>query len=588
MSRLATTGLALFVFALAAAFVPAAQAQKIAAYPSPGVRIASDETTISFRGLKARSLGRIVVNGSRSGVHKGRLRAHTDGNGVTFIPNRRFQARELVTVSSARHTFFGAKRGRKSYSFRIAEMVPKNWRQESPVPPKGATPPEWDTYKTFRYKVPRVKINLEDQGSTNAAIFLAPRTNGPMIVGPDGELIYYRPGQRVTDFRKQYYMGKPVLTWWRRAQSGKRVVSDYSIATPGYKVIKRFESGNGYTSDPHEFTMASRSTAFVNGFRTVIMDLSAYGGLKRTPVMDNVAQEIDLRSGQVIWEWHSLGNVRVPETYMPIPRKITRPFDYFHLNSIERDKDGNILLSARHTRTLYKVNRLTGKVMWRMGGKESDFKLGKGMNFAYQHDFRREADGTYSIFDNGAAGGVLKGGSKLTKGQIFRINEKRKTTTLVQNFIHPARLLAPSQGNTQVLANGNVFVGWGPRKNCTEFTPQGKAIFDLEYSAQNVTYRCYRETWVGTPPVSALAVKSETEGENSRVWVSWNGDTRVRTWRVLAGGTQLTAVAQVDRDGFETSIPVTGQPARFRLVGLDAAGKVVGRSKINQLGKLTR
>ncbi len=589
MSRLATTGISLFVFIFGAAVAPAAQAQKIAAYPSPNVRVASDETTISFRGLKASALGKITVRGSKSGMHRGTLRAHSDRRGVSFIPARDFRAKEKVTVTSQRHAFLGTgRKAKKQYSFVVGELLPKGWRAESQVPPGGVTPPEWTTYKSFPLKVPKITIRQKSPETSGGAIFLAPRTNGPMIVDNDGELIYYRPGQRVTDFRAQKYRGKPVLTWWRRAQVGKHIESNYAIAGPDYKVIKRFEAGNGYTSDPHEFTMASPTTAYVNSFRSVIMDLRKYGGLKRTPVMDNVAQEIDLRTGQVIWEWHSLGNIRVPETYMPIPRKITRPFDYFHLNSIDRDKDGNMILSARHTRALYKVNRETGKVMWRMGGKENDFKIGKGMYFAYQHDFRRHPDGTYTMFDNGAAGGPLKTVSKFAKGLRFRINERAKTTTVLESFVHPDRLAAPSQGNTQVLPNGNVFVGWGPRTYCTEFNKNGEAVFDLFYSAVNVTYRCYRDPWTGTPKPSAIGVKSETEGNNSRVWVSWNGDTEVRTWRVLAGGAKLAVAGEAPRTGFETTIPVTGQPARFRLVGLDAEGKVLGRSRANTLGQLTR
>ncbi|MCB0869449.1 MAG: hypothetical protein KDB52_01330, partial [Solirubrobacterales bacterium] len=117
----------------------------------------------------------------------------------------------------------------------------------------------------------------------------------------------------------------------------------------------------------------------------------------------------------------------------------------------------------------------------------------------------------------------------------------------------------------------------------------GEVLWDMEYSAVNVTYRCYRDPWSGNPVDGAIGVKSETEGANSRVWVSWNGDTRVHTWRVLAGQPgKLTFAGEAPRTGFETSIPVTGQPAAFRLVGLDAGGKVLGRSKQNALGQLTR
>lgn len=590
MSRLATTGAVLFVFILGAAVASAAQGKQIAAYPSPGVRVASNETTISFRGVSRAALGKVVVRGSRSGIHKGRLRTHSDGDGVSFIPDQNFLRKERVTVTSKRNTFFGTGRKAKHrYSFVTGLLTPKGWRPEKPVPPEGATPPEWTTYKSFPLKVPKATINVDLPAASAGDVFFAPRTNGPMIVDNTGELIYYRPGQRVTDFRAQTYRGKPVLTWWRRAQVDKHVESNYAIADSSYKVIKRFEAGNGYTSDPHEFTMASDTTAYVNSFRNVIMDLSQYGGLKRTPVMDNVAQEVDLRTGQVIWEWHSLGNIKVDETYMPIPTKIKRPFDYFHLNSISRDKDGNMLISARHTAALYKVNRLTGKVMWRMGGKDSDFKLGKGFRFAYQHDFRRHANGTYSIFENGAAGGPLPARAKESKSMIFRINEKKKTASLIKSYVHPGNLLSPSQGNTQILSDGNVFTGWGSLKYCTEFSPDGNVVWDMEYSAVAVTYRCYRDPWTGTPPASAIRVKSEAEGSGSHVWVSWNGDTQVKTWRVLGGNKgNLAFATEAPRTGFETSIPVSGQPAAFKLVGLDADGKVLGRSKLNPLGDLTR
>lgn len=590
MPRPVRNGIALLVVVLSCALVPSAHAGMVAAYPSPGVRTASNTTTISFRGVKPARLGPIKVQGSRSGIHRGRIRAHSDGRGVSFIPRRDFFFRERVTVTSPRNTFFGTKPGSPSYSFTTGELLPQGWRPEKPVPPGGETPPEWTTYKSFPFKVPKIDIEISRPGRSSGHIFLAPRTNGPMIIDDNGELVYYRPGHRTTDFRMQSYLGKPVLTWWRREEKGRKVTSYLTMTDTSYREIKRFQAGNGYTSDPHEFTMASQTTAFVNSFRSVFMDLRKFGGLKRTPVMDNIAQEIDLRTGQVLWEWHSLGNVSVGDTYWPVPRKITRPFDYFHLNSIEWDADGNILLSARHTRALYKINRRTGKVMWTLGGRSSDFRLGRGTGFSYQHDFRRHANGTFSLFDNADGEGPLKATAKSSKGMIFRINPARKTTSLVKAFYHPSGLLTPSQGNTELLPDGNVFVGWGTRRFCTEYTPDGQVVLDLEYSSVLPTYRCYRGSWTGNPPDSSIAVKSEKSGSDSLIWVSWNGDTRVSNWRVMAGGSEgaLSPVANLPRSGFETMIPVTGQPDRFRLIGLDRDGRILGRSKINPLGKLTR
>lgn len=587
MSRLATTGIALFVFALGLAVPSVSQAKQIAAYPSPNVRVASNETTISFAGVKPSQLGPITVRGSRSGIHRGRLRAHPGGQGVSFIPNKFFAFKEKVTVTSKRHRFYGT--GKHKYSFATGLLRPKGWRDEPQVPPRGTTPPQWNTFQSFPLKVPRITIDENKPGASEDEIFLAPKTNGPMIVDKDGELVYYRPGLRTTDFRVQRYMGKPVLTWWRRAQVGQHVESNYAIANNHYKVIKRFTAGNGYTSDPHEFTMTNRNTAYVTSFRTVVMDLSQYGGLKRTPVMDGVAQEVDIKTGLVLWEWHSLGNVKVNETYMPIPKKITRPFDFIHINSIAKDRDGNMLISARHTRALYKVNRKTGRVMWRMGGKRSDFKLGKGMNFAYQHDLRLGPNRTYTIFDNGSADGPLKDVSPKSKAMVFRANPKTGRATLVRSYERSQPLRASSQGNMQLLSNGNYFVGWGSQRYCTEFAPGGEILFDLEYSARNVSYRCYRSPWLGAP-TSPIAVKSGKTENGTRVWVSWNGDTQVATWRVLGAGNtgKLGLVGEYPRDGFETAIAVPEGLTRFRLVGLNPRGQVLGRSKINKLGQLTR
>jgi len=588
VSRLATTGIALFVLALGVVVPSTAQAKNIAAYPSPGVRVASNETTISFAGVKPSQLGPITVRGSRSGLHRGRFRAHPGGRGVSFIPRRDFMFRERVTVTSKRHKFFGT--GKHRYSFATGLLRPKGWRTEPQVPKGGTPPPQWTTYKSFPLKVPRVTIHADQPGASQDDVFLAPKTNGPMIVDENGDLVYYRPGLRTTDFRVQRYMGKPVLTWWRRAQVGNHIESNYAIANNHYKVIRRFTAGNGYTSDPHEFTMTNHNTAYVAGFRTVVLDLRRYGGLRRTPVMDAVAQEVDVRTGLVLWEWHSVGNIKVNETYMPIPKKrITRPFDYFHLNSIAMDRDGNMLLSARHTRALYKVNRKTGRVMWRMGGKRSDFRLGKGMNFAYQHDLRLGPGRTYTIFDNGSAGGPLKDVAPRSKALMFRANPKTGRATLVRSFERSEPLRASSQGNVQLLGNGNFFVGWGSKKYCTEFAPDGEIVWDLEYSARNVSYRCYRSPWLGAP-TSPIAVKSEQGQDGNRVYVSWNGDTQVGTWRVLGGGNagQLGLVGEYQRQGFETAIDVPAGLTRFRLVGLNPRGQVLGRSKINRLGKLTR
>jgi hypothetical protein len=574
------------LLALGVAFSAPAGARMIAAYPSPGTQLASPSSDVSFDGITRAALGPVRIRGSRTGIHRGRFRAFGNVKGVAFIPARPFAARERVTVTSPRHTFFGT--GRHSYSFRTGMFLRQNLGKEPWSPNRGQKPKAWDSFKTLRLKIPRVTVEADRPGRSEGSIFYAPRTSGPTILDADGNLVYYRPGLRVTDFRAQRYRGRTVLTWWRRAKFGNRVDSRFEMADRHYRVFKRWRGGNGYTGDPHEFNLTSRGTALITAYRTAVVDMSRIGGPKRGFVLDYIGQEIDLATGLVVWEWHPLGKLRLNDSYLPIPRRNTRPFDWFHMNSVNLDRDGNMLISSRHTQALYKVNRRTGRIIWRIGGKRSDFRLGKGVRFGFQHDLHRHADGTLTIFDNGA-GGVHGKVNRFSSAKVLRVNEKRRVVRLVHAYRDPRTPLSESQGNAQVLGNGNIFVGWGSRNACTEFAPDGRVLFDFTFAAKSVSYRCFKSAWTGAP-TTPIAVRSAGRGTGSRIWMSWNGDTRVSHWRILAGPAPggLATVATIPRQGFESVADLDQRYPFYRVIGLSPAGKVLGRSKVNPLGKLTR
>jgi hypothetical protein len=581
---LIATGLALLGALTLAAPV---EAKQIAAYPSPGSFFASPTTDIALNGVTRAKVGRITVRGSRTGVHPGRIVAWGGPVGVSFVPNRPFAAYERVTVTSRKHSFYGTG-GRRSYSFRVGKFLRTNLGADPYSPPKGQKPREEQTYETMPLLVPKVTVNTDQPGKSKGKIFYAPRANGPTILDADGNLVWYRPGLRVTDFRAQKYNGRTVLTWWRRDTFGKRVDSKFEMANRHYKVFRRFGGGNGFTGDPHEFNLTSRGTAYVTAYKTAVVDMSRFGGPRQGYLLDYIGQEIDVKTGLVVWEWHPLGNLPLNRTYLAIPKRNTRPFDWFHMNSINDDRDGNVLISARHTQALYKVNKKTGRIMWQVGGKGSDFKLGKGVRFGYQHDLARQKNGTLTIFDNGAGGKHGKV-NKFTSAKVLRMNMKRKRVTLVRAYRDPRNQISNSQGNVDVQPNGNLFVGWGDKNACTEFAPDGEVLFDFTFAAKQVSYRCYKMPWSGAP-TSPIAVKSRASGSGSQVWMSWNGDTRVDHWRVLAGGAsgKLELVATTPRTGFESTVELDEAYARYRVAGVSADGKVLGRSKINELGRLTR
>jgi hypothetical protein len=133
---------------------------------------------------------------------------------------------------------------------------------------------------------------------------------------------------------------------------------------------------------------------FVPVYRRVPSDLSALGGRQDGNVEEGVVQEVDIKTGRVLFEWHSLPHVAADESYEPVPKDESEPFDYFHLNAIEEDGDGAILISARHTHAIYKIRKRDGALLWRLGGKRSSFHVASNASFAWQHDPRLHADGT--------------------------------------------------------------------------------------------------------------------------------------------------------------------------------------------------
>ncbi len=276
-------------------------------------------------------------------------------------------------------------------------------------------------------------------------------------------------------------------------------------------------------------------------------------------------------------EWHSLDHVALEETYEP---QVTRDgnVDYFHLNSIGVDLDGNLLVSARHTSAIYKLDRRTGKVIWRLGGKRSDFRLGPGVSFAYQHDARRHADGTLTLFDNVASLPTDTGIASRSLRLV--LNERARTARLVRTYGVDDVRTAWAMGNAQQTKGGGLFVGWGMSPAFTELSPKGKVLFDARFDAKSVSYRAHRSPWVGRPTTRPDVATTTLDSGQTAVYASWNGATEVARWQVLAGSSarDLRVARTVVRRGFETAVALPTQPALRGVVALDRAGAALGRS----------
>jgi hypothetical protein len=405
------------------------------------------------------------------------------------------------------------------------------------------------------------------------------RPSGPVIADNEGRIRWYHEvphGLEATDFRTQTYKGRPVLTWWQGTISKAGVGrGEYEVYDASYKQIATVRAGNGYDGDLHEFQLTPRGTAYISVYHEIPADLRSVGGPQGGYVYDSIVQEIDIASGKVVWEWHSIDHVPFSESLQAhrepaLHATKERPLDYFHVNSIADAPGGRVLVSARNTSTIYLLAR-TGGIVWRVGGKHSDFGPPAAVKFRYQHNARLHGNSTLSLFDNG---GIPKE-EPFSRPLVLHLDLKTKQAKILKTFTHPLKIASPFEGDLQLLPNGGALVGWGGVRKVTEFAPNGAVRFELKLPYGD-TYRAYRLPWVGhAVDRPAIAV------DGNKVYASWNGSTAVARWRILAGpdADHLQPAASRAWGGLETELTLTAPPQAVAVQALAADGRVLGVSR---------
>ena len=367
----------------------AASCPGLSVYPSPGTKTASATTQVSFRNVAPATItgGGVKVTGSQTGAHSGRWVADSDQDGASFYPTDKFAAGETVTVTTATGRRICGTNG-TSFSFKVS--VPAG--PLAKASPTAATPTPAFDQPTTSYvsmpgvKVPKLKVTIPSSLG-GGYIFESPQggttLGGPMIVNGKGQLVWFEPLPPevvAADFRVQTYQGKPALTFWEGKIIDGHGDGEDVIMNSSYQVIKTIHPGNGYSADLHEFLLSSSGkTAWVTAFNTIGWDVSSDGGPKNGAVLDGIVQELDVATGNVLFEWHSLDHA--PLSLSSQAYDDTAEYDYFHVNAIDPVGTGLVLVSSRNTSTVYAIKKATGTVLWRLGGKESSFKMGTGARF---------------------------------------------------------------------------------------------------------------------------------------------------------------------------------------------------------------
>jgi hypothetical protein len=456
----------------------------------------------------------------------------------------------------------------------------------APVSPETTAMPAYS-------EIPRIKVTTLRDGIASGYLFMSPQSilepeapHGPQIVDHHGRPVWFHPipeGQYATNIRVQEYQGQPVITWWQgqATTTGVGTGAGY-IADRNYRIIGTVHAGGDHPVDLHEFLLTDRGTALLVSYQPKPYDLSSIGGSEDAMALDSVVEEVDVATGEVLLHWSGLAHIPLPESDMPAALAGEAPYDHLHVNSIGVDTDENLVITARSSSALYKIDRQTGKVIWKLGSGYSTFVLDVGVRCNWQHDGQPVGGDVYRIFDNGA-NDYLEGYE--SRVVWIHIDVDTGVATHVRQITHPEHLSSLAEGNAQGLPNGNTLVGWGRAGRLSEFSAEGALLFDAETPSGKgwTTYRVFRHEWEGrpvTPPEAAF------DGE--RVHAVWNGATGVARWRLLAGPSEgdLHPVDTVDWDGLDTAVALPeGERARFvKMEALDADGRVMAASPVEQIG----
>jgi len=472
--------------------------------------------------------------------------------------------------------------GRRRTFVRVAGVVACAMALLAPAAPAVADP---TTPPPPEARPVPVTVRTLLPGTSPGLLFLDPQSlamayqHGPQILDNQGRLVWFHKvadGTFATNFQVQTYHGQPVLTWWEGGSDNTGLGAGVGyIADRNYRIIATVKGSQ--LLDLHEFRLTPRGTALGIVTREKSADLTPVGGPANGILIDNGLEEIDVATGAVVQEWWASDHVPLTDTDLPAGGD---HLDYFHMNSIALDADGNYIISGRHTNTVYKVDRHTGKIIWRLGGRRSDFRFGAGATFAWQHDAEVAGRNTYRIFDNEAS---QTEPNKESRVLWVRIDPRARTATMVRELRHPDRLSAGVEGGSQDLCTGNTVVSWGAAGRVSEFTADGSLVFDATLPPMHSTYRAYRFPWDGrplTPPTVTV--------DAATVHAVWNGATGVTRWRVLAGtsATGLEPLATAGWNGLDTAIAVPPGAALsyVEVQALDARNRVIGTSPVTATG----
>ncbi|MCB0831151.1 MAG: aryl-sulfate sulfotransferase [Solirubrobacterales bacterium] len=570
-----------------AAFADGAAARKntmVSVYPAPGTPVVSPKTTFSFRYLKPGTLGPVKIFGSSSGrVAIKRRIVHSDRDGISIVPGRSFVPGETVSVYTRKNV---RRANRGDFKVRVGEFYDTEQQIRDPL-----TPVTNGLKSRPDLKIPEIEVNSTSDKLAPGKYLVGLREGALAIFDGHGRISWLRRAvDGLSNAEFHTLRGRPVLTFFNQPTATKG--SSYNILNQKYNRIYQVTAKNGYRTDLHEFQITPRNTALVLAYQTLKWNLSRFGGAENAALTDNIIQEIDLKTGAVMFEWHTLGNIGL-NAASERPPSDGSAWDPAHINSIAWDGN-SLLISARYTSSIYRVGRASARIRWILrgdGGKPNSFRMDPKIRFVGQHDVRRLSNGKISLFDNAEEFEGSSRSSRSSSATVISLSGKTKASRrakLAGRYRHPGGSPSRATGGVEVEKNRNVVVSWGNLSGMTEFSPSGEVLFDAKLPSPS--YRARKSQWHGIPR-GRPAIASRDNGDGTvTVFASWNGSQDIARWVIMTGDGSDSPhqIGGSVWKNLETAVKVSGAETRVMAVAYDNKGERLGQSALAPIGKQVR
>lgn len=347
---------------------------------------------------------------------------------------------------------------------------------------------------------PKIRIGVSNK-TADGFLFMAPAKNNNfsylMILNNSGIPIYYKkkPNVALVYFKPQ---ANGLLTYYDTEKNY------FYAMDSSYAVVDSFMAGKGYPTDFHELQLTKDNHAYliIYDVQKVNMDTVISGGRDTANVVGCIIQELDSLKN-VIWQWSSWDHFKITDANDFVDLTASN-IVYCHTNSIDIDLDGNIIISSKRMDEITKIDKSTGNIIWRLGGKNNQFVFNnENFPILQQHDARILSNGNLLLFDNGLAPNRVF--SRAIEYKLNTENPTNLSADKVWEFRNNPDEFARVMGSVQRLPNGNTVIGWGSSaktpntyddfRSVTEVTPGGVKTFEMFIEDQNYSYQVFRTPW---------------------------------------------------------------------------------------------